>query len=73
MGLTDDPEIVVDSLNSADAEVTTFLAENNISKQSSPYTWWKVHEEQYPLVASLARKFLSAPTGSIARVSESSK
>ena len=39
MGLTDDPEIVVDSPNSADAEVTAFLAENNISWQSSPYTW----------------------------------
>ena len=72
MGLTDDPEIVLDSPNSADAEVTAFLAENNISRQSSPYTWWKVHEEQYPLVASLARKF-PLPRWDLLLVSESSK
>ena len=66
MGLTDDPEIAGDSSHSSDAEVTAFLAEKNINRESSPFTWRKAHEEHYLLVAAVARKYLSAPMGSIA-------
>jgi hypothetical protein len=66
MGLVPDPEVTVQCVNSADAEVTAYLAENNTSRDSCPFTWWKVNQEKYPTLASLGKRFLSAPMGSIA-------
>lgn len=66
MGMVQDSEISVQCSNSADAEVTAFLGELNISRSSSPYTWWKANEEKFPILAALAKRFLSAPLGSIA-------
>ena len=65
MGLIPDPEVAV-VISSAETEVTNFLAESNIGRTSSPFTWWAANEKKYPTLASLARKYLSAPLGSIA-------
>ena len=66
MGLVPDPELSIQCSDSADVEVTAFLNEPNISRNSSPYTWWKVNSEKFTILCILAKRFLSAPLGSIA-------
>jgi len=37
-----------------------------IPRQSSPYTWWAVNKDQFPVsLSKLASKYLSAPASSI--------
>ena len=66
MGLVPDPELSIQCSDSADVEVTAYLNETNISRKSSPYTWWKANSEKFPILCNLAKCFLSAPLGSIA-------
>jgi hypothetical protein len=70
MGDVRDAEVTVSgSLSAATAapsEVQQYLTEKNIKKESSPFTWWAGNKERFPMVALLARRYISAPMGSIA-------
>ena len=49
-----------------DEEVDKFLAEPEIDRQASPFKWWAAHHQNYLLLATLARRYLSCPLSSCA-------
>ena len=65
MGTQADP-IAAQPTSSADCEVTEYLKEKNIPRERCPFSWWAGNQQKFPLLSSLARRYLSAPMGSIA-------
>ena len=63
-----DSEISVRSADKdvAATEINAFFKEKNINRKSSPFVWWAGNHEKYPHLAKLARRYLSAPIGSVA-------
>ena len=53
-------------VDSITIEVNGYMREKNIDRQSYPFTWWCVNKERYPHLGTLARRYMSAPMGSIA-------
>ena len=47
-------------------EVDAYLRQPNIPRQQSPLLWWKLNERNYVRVAEVARRYLSAPSTSVA-------
>ncbi|XP_063746041.1 E3 SUMO-protein ligase ZBED1-like [Eleginops maclovinus] len=55
------------SLSKADrirTELATYLLISEISEDADPLQWWKKHEENFPRLCKLARKYLSIPATS---------
>ena len=55
------------SLSKADrirTELATYLLISEISEDADPLQWWKKHEENFPRICKLARKYLSIPATS---------
>lgn len=48
------------------AELTMFFALPTIDWTCDPIEWWKSNASRFPILASVARRFLSAPATSIA-------
>ena len=51
--------------NDMEDQVRSYLALPTISRQESPLTWWRENVKRYPDVATVARRFLSAPSTSV--------
>jgi len=47
-------------------EVTEYLRQPNIQRQLNPMDWWRQHERWYLRVADIVRRYLSAPSTSVA-------
>ena len=47
-------------------EIEEYLAEKNLGRTDSPFSYWAGNKKRYPRLAALARKYLSAPMASIA-------
>ena len=47
-------------------EILNFKSEPSMPLNSDPLFWWKNHECSYPLLAKLAKKYLSIPATSVA-------
>lgn len=45
-------------------ELATYLLISEISEDADPLQWWKKHEENFPRLSKLARKYLSIPATS---------
>jgi len=45
-------------------EVAEYLCLEEIDLESDPFTWWKGRKEKFPVLCSLAMKYLSAYTSS---------
>ena len=48
-----------------DTEFNLYLNESTLDFGVNPLMWWKTNKQQYPNLASLAPKFLSAPPSSV--------
>lgn len=44
----------------------SFFREDGAGLDSNPAKWWQQHASRYPLLSSVARRFLSAPPTSVA-------
>ena len=54
-------------MNSISCEVERYLAEPLFDfKLGNPFKWWTLNLKSYPLLSTLARKYLSAPPTSVA-------
>ena len=54
-------------MNSISCEVERYLAEPLLDfKIGNPFKWWALNFKSYPLLSTLARKYLSAPPTSVA-------
>nr|XP_054589704.1 E3 SUMO-protein ligase ZBED1-like [Nothobranchius furzeri] len=42
-------------------EVNSYFGEKNLAKEESPLKWWKENQDIYPMLARLARSYLSIP------------
>ena len=62
----DDPEISIRDPTVCRREAESYIAEKVISRTDSPFTYWAVNRKKFPRLATLARRFLSAPMGSVA-------
>ena len=47
------------------AEVNRYKSEECIEIDEKPLMWWKMREDQYPLMANLARRYFSIPATSV--------
>ena len=47
-------------------QVTAFLNQSNITRQLCPLNWWRSNVSNYPRVSVVAKRFLSAPSTSVA-------
>ena len=48
-----------------EAELTQYLAEEQISRSSDALKWWQLNEHQFKTLAVLARKYLAVPSTSV--------
>ena len=55
---TGDPE-------SPDGEITKYLASHPVQNKENPLVWWKGSEKTLPILAKLARKYLTPPATSV--------
>lgn len=39
-------------------EIDKYLEINEEGKETDPLEWWKLHEKKFPILASIARKYL---------------
>ncbi|GBP80225.1 Zinc finger BED domain-containing protein 1 [Eumeta japonica] len=46
-------------------ELDSYLKENLLTKNKSPFEWWTGHQPRYPELARLARVFLCAPASTV--------
>ena len=51
--------------SSHDTEIHAYLTEPCVSSSADPLDYWKCHEEQYPVLKILARKYLSMQSTSV--------
>ena len=65
MGL-DDEEVEVTNPNILETELQNYMSEPNIPRNNSPFVWWSANEHRFPNLGQLARRYLSAPMGSVA-------
>ena len=47
-------------------ELVTYKSEDSMPLNSDPLLWWRNHESKYPLLATLAKKYLCIPATSVA-------
>ena len=54
---------MVKPTESADDEISRYLAEPNPTRREYPTAllWWKEHEDRFPRIAPVARKYLATP------------
>ena len=64
----DDPEISfrTDMTCGPIDEFYEYMREKNIPRTNSPFVFWAANKDKYPRLASLSRRYLSAPMGSVA-------
>lgn len=55
----------VRDINDASTQYHYYLAEPQLRYDFDPFEWWKSHEKKYPLIAELAKKYLSIPATSV--------
>ena len=58
-------ETPTSSVESATAEVEQYKMFKPSSPDSNPLKWWKLHENQFPLLARVAKKILCVPATSV--------
>jgi hypothetical protein len=46
-------------------EFNGYLAQPNIKPTADPLLWWKDNERKFPVLAKIARKFLTTPATSV--------
>ena len=46
------------------SELERYLVQPGLDEEEAPLNWWKVHESDYPLLASVVRKYLCIPATS---------
>ena len=49
----------------ADLEVKEYIREKPLALNQNPLVWWKAHQDKFPLLARLARKYLGIPGTSV--------
>lgn len=47
-------------------ELMMYLGEDAIDWKLDPIDWWRVNAHRFPILAAIARRFLSAPATSVA-------
>jgi hypothetical protein len=52
------------SLRTAEAEIKCYQLEPAILYEHNPLLWWKTNQHRFPLLAEIARKYLSIPATS---------
>lgn len=57
---------VSDSTSPIELELVDYLQESPININASTYEYWKSKQERYPLLCSMAKKYLSPPPSSVA-------
>ena len=50
---------------SSESEVEQYLAVPIINFKRNPFEWWEINQKQYPVLAKLGKKYLSAPPTSV--------
>lgn len=45
-------------------EVERYLKIDQVSTKINPFNWWKDNQEEFPILASLAREYLAIPATS---------
>ncbi|KAL4131395.1 hypothetical protein QTP88_008711 [Uroleucon formosanum] len=55
----------VRDINDASTQYHYYFAEPQLRYDFDPFEWWKSHEKKYPLIAELAKKYLSIPATSV--------
>ncbi|CAI6369807.1 unnamed protein product [Macrosiphum euphorbiae] len=55
----------VHDINDASTQYHSYLTEPQLIYDFDPFGWWKSHEKKYPLIAELAKKYLSIPATSV--------
>lgn len=46
-------------------ELNSYRAKKRINVSENPLKWWSVHREEFKILSSIARRFLSTPPGSV--------
>lgn len=49
----------------ADEEINSYLSIPQLDVESDPLIWWKANSQSFPLLSSIARKYLSIPATSV--------
>ena len=49
-----------------ETEIKDYLAETTIPRDHSPFTYWGGNQTRYPILCTLALRYLSTPLGSVA-------
>ncbi|XP_050420274.1 E3 SUMO-protein ligase ZBED1-like [Adelges cooleyi] len=52
------------SIKDAPTQFAGYLSEPQLQFDLNPFEWWKAREEKYPVVAAIAKKYLSIPATS---------
>uniref|UniRef100_A0A667YW07 BED-type domain-containing protein n=1 Tax=Myripristis murdjan TaxID=586833 RepID=A0A667YW07_9TELE len=60
------PYHVEEQEENSESELEQYLSLPAIPLEADPLEWWKKHEQQYPIMSRLARKFLCIPATSVA-------
>ena len=63
-GPEDVPTQAVDLLQEVKKEIKKYGLEPTLAREMSPRQWWKANEPRFPLLAVLARDYLSIPGSS---------
>ena len=51
--------------DAVDAMLELYLAAPLLPREEDMYSWWNLHRFQFPYLAKLARRYLSAPASSL--------
>lgn len=46
-------------------EIDKYMREDPVAKNACPFQWWKDHQNKYPLLSQVAKKYLSIPATSV--------
>ena len=64
---------LIDDINNTNGEFKNYLNDNNFTKETEPLIWWNFNKTKYPVLFSLAKKYLIIPATSIVDERENSK
>ena len=45
-------------------EIAKYIAENELDSEEDPLKWWREHEEKYPILSQVSKKYLAIPATS---------